>query len=275
VGFRSIVYGVREKVLKLNNVEVKYVGVILVLRGVSLEVRGGAIVALLGSNGAGKTTTLKAISGLLRTELGEVTTGTIEYDGSRIDKQDPEEVAKRGIIQVMEGRQVLGHLTAEENLILGGYIVKKTSVKKDLDMVYDYFPRLRNLRNSTCGYLSGGEQQMLVMGRAMMAHPKIMLLDEPSLGLAPLLVDEIYEIVTRFNAEEKTSVLIVEQNARAALSISEYSYVMENGRVVLDGPSSKLADNEDIKEFYLGLSKLGEKKSYREVKHYKRRKRWL
>jgi branched-chain amino acid transport system ATP-binding protein len=262
-------------VLKLSNVEVKYVGVILVLRGVSLEVRDGAIVALLGSNGAGKTTTLKAISGLLNTELGEVTAGTIEYDGSRIDKQDSEEVAKKGIIQVMEGRKVLEHLTAEENLILGSYIVKKASLKKDLDMVYDYFPRLKNLRNATSGYLSGGEQQMLVMGRAMMAHPKIMLLDEPSLGLAPLLVDEIYEIVARFNAEEKTSVLIVEQNARAALSISEYSYVMENGRVVLDGPSSKLADNEDIKEFYLGLSKLGEKKSFREVKHYKRRKRWL
>jgi branched-chain amino acid transport system ATP-binding protein len=264
-----------EKVLKLNNVEVKYVGVILVLRGVSLEIRDGTIIALLGSNGAGKTTTLKAISGLLRTELGEVTAGTIEYDGGRIDKQNPEEVAKQGIIQVMEGRKVLGHLTAEENLVLGGYIVKKASLKKDLDMVYDYFPRLKNLRNATSGYLSGGEQQMLVMGRAMMAHPKIMLLDEPSLGLAPLLVDEIYEIVARFNAEEKTSVLIVEQNARAALSISEYCYVMENGRVVLDGPSSKLADNEDIKEFYLGLSKLGEKKSFREVKHYKRRKRWL
>jgi branched-chain amino acid transport system ATP-binding protein len=264
-----------DKVLKVNNVEVKYAGVILILRGVSLEVRDGTIIALLGSNGAGKTTTLKAISGLLRTELGEVTAGSIEFNGMRIDKQDPEEVAKQGIIQVVEGRQVLGHLTVEENLILGGYIVKKASVKKDLDMVYDYFPKLKNLRNATSGYLSGGEQQMLVMGRAMMAHPKIMLLDEPSLGLAPLLVDEIYEIVARFNAEEKTSVLVVEQNARAALSISEYSYVMENGRIVLDGPSTKLADNEDIKEFYLGLSKLGEKRSYREVKHYRRRKRWL
>jgi branched-chain amino acid transport system ATP-binding protein len=262
-------------VLKLNNVEVKYVGVILVLRGVSLEIRDGTIVALLGSNGAGKTTTLKAISGLLRTELGEVTAGTIEYDGTRIDKQNPEEVAKQGIIQVVEGRKVLAHLTVEENLILGGYIIRKAKLKKDLDMVYDYLPRLKNFRNATSGYLSGGEQQMLVMGRAMMAHPKIMLLDEPSLGLAPLLVDEIYKIVARFNAEEKTSVLVVEQNARAALSVSEYSYVMENGRVVMDGPSSKLADNEDIKEFYLGLSKLGEKKSFREVKHYKRRKRWL
>jgi branched-chain amino acid transport system ATP-binding protein len=262
-------------VLKVSNVEVKYAGVILILRGVSFEVREGAIIALLGSNGAGKTTTLKAISGLLRTELGEVTAGTIEYDETRIDRYDPEEVAKRGIIQVMEGRKVLGHLTVEENLILGGYIVKKTTLKKDLDMVYGYLPKLRNLRHATSGYLSGGEQQMLVMGRAMMAHPKMMLLDEPSLGLAPLMVDEIYEIVVRFNGEEKTSVVIVEQNARAALSVSEYSYVMENGRVVLDGPSSKLADNEDIKEFYLGLSKLGEKRSYREVKHYKRRKRWL
>jgi branched-chain amino acid transport system ATP-binding protein len=262
-------------VLKLSNVEVKYVGVILVLRGVSLEIRDGTIIALLGSNGAGKTTTLKAISGLLHTELGEVTAGSIEYDGYRIDKLDPEQIAKKGIIQVMEGRQVLGHLTVEENLLLGGYIFKKATVKKDLDMVYDYFPILRSLHHSTSGYLSGGEQQMLAMGRAMMAHPKLMLLDEPSLGLAPLIVDEIYDIITRFNAEEKTSVLVVEQNARAALSITEYSYVMENGRVVLDGPSSKLADNEDIKEFYLGLSKLGEKKSYREVKHYKRRKRWL
>lgn len=261
--------------LKLNNVEVKYVGLILVLRGVSLEVKEGSVVALLGSNGAGKTTTLKAISGLLHTELGEVTAGSIEYEGHRIDKMGPEEIAKRGIIQVMEGRQVLGHLNVEENLLLGGYIIKNVSIKKDLDMVYDYFPKLKNLRHSISGYLSGGEQQMLVMGRAMMAHPKIMLLDEPSLGLAPLIVDEIFDIVTRFNAEEKTSVIIVEQNARAALSISEYSYVMENGRVVLDGPSSKLADNEDIKEFYLGLSKLGEKKSYRQVKHYKRRKRWL
>lgn len=261
--------------LKLNNIEVKYVGVILVLRGVSLEVREGSIVALLGSNGAGKTTTLKAISGLLHTELGEVTAGSIEYEGYRIDKMDPEQIAKKGIIQVMEGRQVLGHLNVEENLVLGGYILKKANKKKDLDMVYSYFPRLKDLRIATSGYLSGGEQQMLVMGRAMMAHPKIMLLDEPSLGLAPLIVDEIYSIITRFTAEEKTTVMIVEQNARAALSITEYCYVMENGRVVLDGPSSKMADNEDIKEFYLGLSKLGEKRSYREVKHYKRRKRWL
>jgi len=262
-------------VLKLNNVEVKYAGVILVLRGVSLEIPEGAIISLLGSNGAGKTTTLKAVSGLLRTELGEVTAGTIEYEGRRIDKLDPEQIAKMGIIQVMENRQVLEHLTVEENLRLGGYIRKNNNVRKDLDMVYDYFPRLRNLRNATSGYLSGGEQQMVVMGRAMMAHPRIMLLDEPSMGLAPLIVDEIFEIIRRFNAEEKSTVLLVEQNARTALAVSEYSYVMENGRVVLDGPSSRLAENEDIKEFYLGLSRLGEKKSYRAVKTYKRRKRWL
>ncbi|MBI4965752.1 MAG: ABC transporter ATP-binding protein [Desulfomonile tiedjei] len=261
--------------LKLNNVEVKYAGVILVLRGVSLEIGDGTIVSLLGSNGAGKTTTLKAVSGLLHTELGEVTAGTIEYDGYRIDKLGPEEIARIGVTQVMEGRQVLAHLTVEENLRLGGYILKNNNIKQDLDMVYDYFPKLTRLRHSTSGYLSGGEQQMLAMGRAMMAHPKIMLLDEPSMGLAPLIVDEIYSMIKRFNAEEKNSILIVEQNARAALAVSEFSYVMENGRVVLDGPSSKLAENEDIKEFYLGLSKLGEKKSYREVKHYKRRKRWL
>lgn len=261
--------------LKLNNVEVKYAGVILVLRGVSLEIPEGTIVSLLGSNGAGKTTTLKAISGLLRTELGEVTAGSIEYEGRRIDKLDPEQIAKMGIIQVMENRRVLEHLTVEENLRLGGYIRKNNNVRKDLDMVYDYFPSLRSLRNSTSGYLSGGEQQMVVMGRAMMAHPKILLLDEPSMGLAPLILDEILEIIRRFNAEEKSTILLVEQNARTALGISEFSYVMENGRVVLDGPSSKLAENEDIKEFYMGLSRLGEKKSYRQVKTYKRRKRWL
>lgn len=261
--------------LKLSNVEVKYAGVILVLRGVSLEIPKGAIVSLLGSNGAGKTTTLKAISGLLRTELGEVTAGSIEYEGTRIDKLDPERIAKLGIIQVMENRQVLEHLTVEENLRLGGYIWKDNNTRKDLDMVYEYFPRLKNLHNATSGYLSGGEQQMVVMGRAMMAHPKILLLDEPSMGLAPLIVDEIFEFITRFNAEEKSTILLVEQNARTALGVSEYSYVMENGRVVLDGPSSRLAENEDIKEFYMGLGRLGEKKSYREVKTYKRRKRWL
>jgi len=262
-------------VLKVNNVEVKYAGVILVLRGVSIEVNDGTIVALLGSNGAGKTTTLKAISGLLHTELGEVTAGSIEYDNYRIDKLDPDQIAQKGIIQVMEGRRVLRHLTVEENLRLGGNILKESNIEKDMDMVYDYFPKLKTLHNSVSGYLSGGEQQMLVLGRAMMAHPKIMLLDEPSMGLAPMIVQEIYAMIKRFNTDEKNSILLVEQNARAALSISEFCYVMENGRIVLDGPSSKLAGNEDIKEFYLGLSKVGEKKSYRDIKHYKRRKRWL
>lgn len=261
--------------LNLANIEVMYASVILVLRGISLKLEEGAIVTLLGSNGAGKTTTLKAISGLLHTELGEVTAGSIEYDGQRIDKLGPEEIAKRGILQVMEGKAVLEHLTAEENLILGGYIVKNADIRKDLDMVYEYFPKLKGLRNNISGYLSGGEQQMLVMGRAMMGHPKVMLLDEPSLGLAPLVVKEIFQIIKRFNDEEKTSVILVEQNARAALAIAEYGYVLENGRVVLDGPASSLSENEDIKEFYLGLSAVGKKKSYRDVRHYKRRKRWL
>jgi len=262
-------------VLTLSNVEVKYAGVILVLRGVSLQIGEGKIVSLLGSNGAGKTTTLKAISGLLRTELGEVTAGSIEYEGRRIDKLDPEQIAKMGIIQVMEGRKVLKHLSVEENLRLGGYIRPNGSVRADLDMVYDYFPKLRSRRNAVSGYLSGGEQQMMLIGRAMMARPRLMLLDEPSMGLAPLIVAEIYDIIRRLSTEEKTTILLVEQNAKAALAISELAYVLENGRVVLDGPSPALAENEDIREFYLGLSKLGEKKSYREVKTYKRRKRWL
>ncbi|HEY6001639.1 MAG TPA: ABC transporter ATP-binding protein [Anaeromyxobacter sp.] len=261
--------------LTLSNVEVKYAGVILVLRGVSLEVPEGKIVSLLGSNGAGKTTTLKAISGLLRTELGAVTAGAIEYQGRRIDRLDAEQIAKAGIIQVMEGRKVLKHLTVEENLRLGGYIRPNGSVRRDLDMVYDWFPRLRSRREAVSGYLSGGEQQMLLIGRAMMAHPRLMLLDEPSMGLAPLVVKEIYDIVRRLSAEEKTTILLVEQNAKAALAISELAYVLENGRVVLDGPAAALAQNEDIREFYLGLGKLGERKNYRSVKTYKRRKRWL
>jgi len=262
--------------LVLNNIEVMYLNVILVLKGVSLEVGEGKIVALLGANGAGKTTTLKAVSGLLHTEEGEVTDGSIEFDGRRIDKIDPEDIVEMGIVQVMEGRPLFQHLTTEENLRIGGYSRHDGGdIKKDLDMVYQYFPKLKDLHNRTSGYLSGGEQQMLVVGRAIMSHPKLMLLDEPSLGLAPLVVQEIYEIVHRFNAEEATSILIVEQNARAALSIAEYGYVMENGKVVLDGPAPKLQENEDVREFYLGLSQVGEKKSYREVKHYKRRKRWL
>ncbi|MDP7469408.1 MAG: ABC transporter ATP-binding protein, partial [Dehalococcoidia bacterium] len=233
-------------------------------------------VCLLGANGAGKTTTLKAVSGLLHTELGEVTDGYIEFDGKRIDRLGPEQVTRLGIVQVMEGRRTLEHLTVEENLRAGALIHKSGSgEKRDIDMVYDYFPRLKDYRNSTAGYLSGGEQQMVVIGRAMMAHPKLMLLDEPSLGLSPILVREIFEIVQRINQEEKTALLLVEQNARAALSIGTYGYVMENGRVVLDGSAASLRDNEDVKEFYLGLSEVGQQKSYKDVKHYKRRKRWL
>jgi branched-chain amino acid transport system ATP-binding protein len=230
----------------------------------------------MGANGAGKTTTLKAISGLLYTELGEVTDGTVEFGNTRIDKIGPEKTAKIGIIQVMEGRKVFQHFTVEEELKVGAYASGSgRNIKRDMDMVYDYFPRLKDLRRRTSGFLSGGEQQMLVIGRALIAHPKVMLLDEPSLGLSPMLVKEIFEIIKRINAEEKTSILLVEQNAMAALGIADYGYVMENGRIVLDGPANKLKDNEDIKEFYLGLSEIGERKSYREVKHYRRRKRWL
>lgn len=253
-----------------------YLNAILVLKGMSLEVPDQKIIALLGSNGAGKTTSLKAISGLLHTEEGEVTDGSIEFADQRIDRMDPEDIVGLGIVQVMEGRRLFEHLTAEENLRIGAYLRHDgSSIKEDIERVYRYFPKLKLLRNKTSGYLSGGEQQMLVMGRAIMAHPKLMLLDEPSLGLAPLMVQEIYEIVKQFNAEEKTSILLVEQNAMAALSIAEYGYVMENGKVVLDGTAEKLKDNEDVREFYMGLSQVGEKKSYREVKHYKRRKRWL
>ncbi len=262
--------------LKLNNIEVVYSDVILVLRGVSLEVGDGQIVALLGANGAGKTTALKAISGLLRTELGQVTRGSIEFDGARLDRLGPEDIVERGIVQVLEGRRLFAHLTTEENLITGALSRRNgASVKRDLEMVYDYFPRLRDLRGRVSGYLSGGEQQMVVIGRALMAHPKVMLLDEPSLGLAPLIVEEIFQVIKKINQQEKTSLLLVEQIAQAALGIADYGYVMESGRVVLDGPADKLRDNEDIKEFYLGLTQLGERKSYREVKHYKRRKRWL
>ncbi len=262
--------------LKLNNIEVTYLNVIRVLHGVSLNVEDKAIVALLGANGAGKSTTLKAISGLLRVQEGEVTDGSITWNGERIDKKSAEEIGKLGIIQALEGRRVFGHLTTEENLTVGAYNRGDGhTIKNDLEMVYHYFPRLKVLRHNTSGYLSGGEQQMLVIGRAMMASPKLMMLDEPSLGLAPMLVEEIYEIINRFNQEQKTSVLLVEQNVRIALSIAHYGYVMENGRVVLDGTADFLRNNEDVKEFYMGLSTIGTRKSYREVKHYKRRKRWL
>jgi len=262
--------------LKLNNIEVTYLNVIRVLHGVSLGVDEGQIVALLGANGAGKSTTLKAISGLLHIEEGEVTDGSIEWKGTRIDKKNAEEIGRMGIIQALEGRRVFEHLTVEENLMVGAFARKdRRAVKADLEMVYNYFPRLVQLRRNIAGYLSGGEQQMLVIGRAMMARPNLMMLAEPSLGLAPLMVNEIYDIIKRFNTESKTSVLLVEQNVRIALSISHYGYVMENGRVVLDGTADFLKNNEDVKEFYIGLSAMGTRKSYREVKHYRRRKRWL
>jgi len=262
--------------LTLKNIEVIYSDVILVLKGVSLEVEEGNIVALLGANGAGKTTTLKAISGLLKTELGEVTDGTIEFKGKRIDQKSPEEIVRSGIVQVMEGRPLFEQLSVEENIRVGAYSRNDTpGIKKDMGNVYQYFPILAGMRHRVSGYLSGGERQMLVMGRGLMAKPQLMLLDEPSLGLSPSLVKEIFRLIELINKENNTSILLVEQNAKVALSISDHAYVMENGRIVLDGPSSKLKENEDIKEFYLGLSQVGKRKSYKEVKHYKRRKRWL
>ncbi len=265
--------------LQLNNVEVVYSDVIQVLRGVSMEVPDGKIVGLLGANGAGKSTTLKAISGLLCTQEGEVTRGSIELDGQRIDRLSPEKIVQLGIVQVLEGRRLFQHLTVEENLLLGalgrGGKTERTPASRDLAQVYHYFPRLKDLRRRTSGYLSGGEQQMLVIGRALMARPRLVMLDEPSLGLAPILVREIFRVIGEMSANEGVTILLVEQNARMALSVAEYAYVMENGRVVLDGPAEQLADNEDIKEFYLGLTQLGERKSYRQIKHYKRRKRWL
>jgi len=261
--------------LKINNIEVIYKEVILVLKGVTLEVLPEKVVCLLGGNGAGKSTTLKAVSGLLKIEEGKVTDGSIEWEGNRIDRLDPIDVVKRGIAQVVEGRIVFEQLTVEENLLSGGLLSSRQQNKEDLEKCYTYFPKLADMKSRISGYLSGGEQQMLVIGRALMGHPKLLLLDEPSLGLAPLLVEEIYRIIKTLQSVEKTSILLVEQNARAALDIADYGYVMENGKVVLDGPADKLRDNEDIKEFYLGLTAVGEKKSYRDVRHYKRRKRWL
>jgi branched-chain amino acid transport system ATP-binding protein len=262
--------------LAVNNIEVVYSKVILVLRGVSLEVGQGKMVCLLGANGAGKSTALKSVSGLLGVELGEVIHGSIEFLGQRIEKRGPEEVASLGIRQVIEGRRLYAHLSVEENLLLGAYLNRdRQDVRRRLEQVYEYFPPLSQLKRRVSGYLSGGEQQMLVIGRSLMARPKIMLLDEPSLGLAPLVVHSIFEIMKKFNREEKIAVLLVEQNARAALSICEHAYIMENGRIVLDGPAAQIAENADVREFYLGLSGVGKKKSYREIKHYKRRKRWL
>jgi len=263
-------------VLSLNNVEVLYDGVILVLKGVSLTVREGAITTLLGANGAGKSTTLKAIAGLLRAERGEVTKGTIELAGERIDRLPPHEIVRRGVVLVFEGRRVFEHLTTEENLVAGAHVVAdRARVRDGLERVYAYFPRLRERRRLPAGYLSGGEQQMLVIGRALMAEPRVMLLDEPSLGLAPLLVEEIFGIVQRLNRERGLTVLLVEQNAALALEVAAHGYVMENGRIVLEGDAASLRENADIKEFYLGLTEVGARRSYRDVKHYKRRKRWL
>jgi branched-chain amino acid transport system ATP-binding protein len=262
--------------LQINNIEVVYMNVIQVLRGVSLTVADGQIVALLGANGGGKTTTLKAISGMLKTEEGEVTDGSIEFDGQRIDRLGPEDIAVLGISQAMEGRRVLEHLSVEENLLVGAYRRKdRRGVKQDLEMVFGYFPPIARLRRRMSGYLSGGEQQMLVIGRALMARPKLMLMDEPSLGLAPLLVQEIYEIIQKIGAEQNMAILLVEQNVRAALGIADYGHVLENGRIVLSGTAENLRDNEDVREFYMGLSSVGSQKSYRDVKHYRRRKRWL
>jgi len=262
--------------LKVNNIEVVYSDVILVLKGLSLECEEGKITTLLGANGAGKSTTLKAISGLLKSEEGEVTEGTIEFMGQKINGIDPEKIVRMGIFQVMEGRRVFEDLTTLENLKCGAYTRKdKAGVRRDLDLVFDYFPRLKDRRNMLAGYLSGGEQQMLAIGRALMARPKLLLLDEPSLGLAPLLVREIFEIIRKINEEEKTTILLVEQNANLALQVATYGYIMENGKVVLDGPSQKLRENEDVKEFYLGISEGGTKRSFKNAKHYKRRKRWL
>ena len=261
--------------LRLNNVEVLYDDVILVLRGLSLEVGEGRIAALLGANGAGKTTTLKAISGLLHVEDGEVTDGSIVFDGEEIHGMDAHRIVEKGIFQVLEGRRVFEHLTVQENLTAGAYARRdRRAADAAMDRVFHYFPALAERRRQLAGHLSGGEQQMVALGRALMASPRMMLLDEPSLGLAPILVQSIFEIVRRINREEGTTILLVEQNARLALEVADYGYVMEGGRVVLEGSADELRANEDVKEFYLGLGDAG-RRSYRDVKHYRRRKRWL
>jgi branched-chain amino acid transport system ATP-binding protein len=265
-----------EPILTLNNVEVVYDHVILVLKGVSLTVPRGGIVALLGANGAGKTTTLRAISNLLHSERGEVTKGSITFEGAQVQALSPNELVRRGCIQVMEGRQIFGHLTVEENLLTGAFTRRdgKAAIRRDLDLVYSNFPRLKERSGSTAGYISGGEQQMCAIGRALMSRPKMILLDEPSMGLAPQLVEEIFEIVGDLNGKEGVSFLLAEQNTRMALKYARSGYVLENGRVVLDGEAKALSENEDVKEFYLGIAE-GRRKSFREGKHYRRRKRWL
>ena len=265
-----------ETLLEVNNVEVIYNHVILVLKGVSLTVPKGGIVAILGANGAGKTTTLKAISNLLHAERGEVTKGNIVFNGDQVEALSPNELVRRGCIQVMEGRHCFGHLTIEENLMTGAFTRRdgNTRIRRDIEMVYDYFPRLRERRGSQAGYTSGGEQQMCAIGRALMSRPTMILLDEPSMGLAPQLVEEIFEIVKKLNGEEGVSFLLAEQNTNIALRYADYGYILESGRVVLDGEARTLRENEDVKEFYLGVGGEG-RKSFKNVKHYKRRKRWL
>ena len=263
-------------ILAVNNIEVIYDHVILVLKGVSLVVPEGGIVALLGANGAGKTTTLKAISNLIRSERGEVTKGSIEFEGKRIEAQTANELVRRGCIQVMEGRHCFGHLTIEENLLTGAFTRRdgNAAIKRDIGMVYDYFPRLRERRTSLAGYTSGGEQQMTAIGRALMSRPKMILLDEPSMGLAPQLQEEIFEIVKKLNEQEGVSFLLAEQNTNIALRYATYGYILESGRIVMDGVAKDLRENEDVKEFYLGVGGEG-RRSFKNVKHYKRRKRWL
>ena len=263
-------------ILTVNNIEVIYDHVILVLKGVSLGVPQGGIVALLGANGAGKTTTLKAISNLLHSERGEVTKGSIVFDGEEVQARSPNELVRRGCVQVMEGRHCFGHLTIDENLLTGAFTRRdgKAAIRADLDLVYSYFPRLKDRGSSLAGYTSGGEQQMCAIGRALMARPKMILLDEPSMGLAPQIVEEIFEIVSNLNVKEGVSFLLAEQNTYQALKYARYGYILENGRVVMDGEAKALRENEDVKEFYLGIAE-GKRKSFRDVKHYKRRKRWL
>ncbi len=263
-------------ILSVNNVEVIYNHVILVLKGVSLQVPERGIVALLGANGAGKSTTLKTISCLLRAERGDVTKGSVVYRGERVDQLTPNELVRRGVIQVMEGRHCFGHLSVEENLLTGAFIHgnNRRQIAEDLEKVYHYFPRLKLRRGSQAGYTSGGEQQMTAIGRALMSRPRTILLDEPSMGLAPQLVEEIFEIVQRLNAEQGVSILLAEQNTNVALRFAHYGYILENGRVVLDGDAAALRENEDVKEFYLGMAGEG-RRSFRDVKHYRRRKRWL
>jgi branched-chain amino acid transport system ATP-binding protein len=265
-----------DKILALNNIEVVYDHVILVLKGVSLEVPRGGIVALLGANGAGKTTTLKAISNLLHAERGEVTKGSIIFDGQEVQASSPDALVKRGCIQVMEGRHCFAHLTVEENLLTGAFTRRdgKAAIARDIERVYSYFPRIKERRSAIAGYTSGGEQQMCAIGRALMSRPKMILLDEPSMGLAPQIVEEIFSIVSDLNAREGVSFLLAEQNTFMALKFARHGYILENGRVVMDGEAKALAENEDVKEFYLGIAE-GKKKSFRDLKHYKRRKRWL